>query len=102
MEPQRERHQKRASPLQTCWRWCLGLVVLMLSPMQNRPRGTQGPQRVSISAGALVLVLAIGIEAAALWWLAYLIDLCISLMEVWAELARKHLELTLLRAVPRS
>jgi len=25
----------------------------------------------------------------------YLVDLCIALMELWAELARKHLELTL-------
>ena len=25
----------------------------------------------------------------------YLVDLCISLMELWAELARKHLEITL-------
>ena len=26
---------------------------------------------------------------------AYLVDLSVSLMELWAELARKHLELTL-------
>jgi hypothetical protein len=26
---------------------------------------------------------------------AYLIDLSVSLMELWAELARKHLEITL-------
>jgi hypothetical protein len=27
--------------------------------------------------------------------LAQLVDLCLSLMEVWAELAAKHLEITL-------
>jgi hypothetical protein len=30
-----------------------------------------------------------------IYWLGELIDLSVSLMEVWAELARKHLELTL-------
>lgn len=27
--------------------------------------------------------------------LAYMVDLCLSLMELWADLARKHLEITL-------
>jgi hypothetical protein len=29
-----------------------------------------------------------------LWAAGELVDLCLSLMEVWAELARKHLEIT--------
>ena len=44
----------------------------------------------------MVLLLLGGVvQLGALLYLAYLIDLCISLMEVWALLARKHLEITL-------
>jgi hypothetical protein len=35
------------------------------------------------------------VDAALCFLAMYLIDLGISLMELWAELARKHLELTL-------
>lgn len=45
---------------------------------------------------SVVLLILVTIIDAALCLLAmYLIDLGISLMELWAELARKHLELTL-------
>lgn len=43
--------------------------------------------------GAVVLTLIA--EAVILWLLAEMIDLCISLMELWAELAAKHLEIVL-------
>jgi hypothetical protein len=49
-----------------------------------------------LPATSLVLLIVLTIVDAALCLLAmYLIDLGISLMELWAELARKHLELTL-------
>jgi hypothetical protein len=45
---------------------------------------------------SIVLLVVLTIVDAALCLLAmYLIDLGISLMELWTELARKHLELTL-------
>jgi hypothetical protein len=34
-------------------------------------------------------------QALLLWLLGEMISLCIALMEVWAELAAKHLEITL-------
>jgi hypothetical protein len=43
----------------------------------------------------VVLVLLIMLQMVLLWLLGQMIDLCLSLMEVWVELARKHLELTL-------
>lgn len=44
----------------------------------------------------LVLVLTGFVVQGVLTWMMWqLVDLSISLMEVWAELARKHLELTL-------
>lgn len=45
--------------------------------------------------GVAVLVLALLGEIVLTLTVAYLIDLSVSLMELWAELARKHLELTL-------
>ena len=45
----------------------------------------------------LVGLLAAGVAEVAIIWVAYeLVDLSISLMEVWTQLARKHLEITLL------
>ena len=41
------------------------------------------------------LILGLVVQLVLLWLLGELIDLAISLMELWAELARKHLELTL-------
>lgn len=40
------------------------------------------------------VVLSLVVQGAMLWTLAGLIDLCISLMEVWAELASHHLAMT--------
>ena len=42
-----------------------------------------------------LMVLALVVQAALLLTTAYLCDLALSLMELWADLARKHLELTL-------
>ena len=47
------------------------------------------------STSILLLILLTIIDAALCLLAMYLIDLGISLMELWAELARKHLELTL-------
>lgn len=41
------------------------------------------------------VVLTLVAESVMLWLLAEMIDLCISLMELWAELAAKHLEIVL-------
>jgi hypothetical protein len=43
-----------------------------------------------------VALLAGGVAELGIIWVAYeLVDLCLSLMEVWTQLARKHLEITL-------
>lgn len=51
------------------------------------------PWRRLLVYGAVVLTLVL--EAGMLWMLAELVELCISLMELWAELAAKHLAITL-------
>jgi hypothetical protein len=46
-------------------------------------------------AAYLGLFAGLLVQGALLLTAAYLIDLAVSLMELWTELARKHLELTL-------
>lgn len=41
------------------------------------------------------LTLGLLVQMVLLWLVGEMVDLCITLMEVWAELARKHLEITL-------
>lgn len=50
-----------------------------------------------IRAGAARLLLLVGflVQAVLVYLVWQVVDLSISLMEVWAELARKHLELVL-------
>lgn len=43
----------------------------------------------------LLLLVGVTVQIVILNAVWELVDLCISLMELWAELARKHLELTL-------
>lgn len=50
-------------------------------------------QRVTV--GRLLMLCGVIVQAVTLAMCAYLIDLSVSLFELWAELARKHLELTM-------
>ena len=43
----------------------------------------------------VVLVLLTMFQVVVLWLLGQMVELCISLMELWVELAAKHLEITL-------
>lgn len=67
----------------------------MLSPMQTR-WASEGRRRVLWKAlGVASILLGLAAEIVLVLVTAYLVDLSISLMELWAELARKHLELTM-------
>lgn len=57
----------------------------------GRLAGTRWPRFLSVA----IVVIALVAEFIMLWMLAELVDLCISLMELWAELAAKHLEIQL-------
>lgn len=63
--------------------WLIGALLALRGPTTRRV--------------VLILVLLVGflMEVALILVTAYLVDLSISLMELWAELARKHLELTM-------
>lgn len=60
-----------------------------------RVTGLFSSQRGRALVAYLALVLGLVAQLVLLTLAAYLIDLSVSLMELWAELARKHLELTL-------
>jgi len=70
------------------YRWVVGRLA---SPRHAGRRRFN--TRALLVFGAVVLTLLA--ESVMLWFLAYMIDLCISLMELWTELAAKHLEITL-------
>lgn len=73
------------------WRQWRGLLIV------EAVRFFTGTARLLASPGArwLLMLLGLVVQGVLLWLMWELVDLCISLMEVWAELARKHLELML-------
>jgi len=68
-----------------------GRSALVRSPMRTRALLRLHWRRLVV---VLVAVIALGVQVVLIWLAGELVDLCISLMEVWADLARKHLELT--------
>ena len=73
------------------WQWTARAIVPRLARAVSMFRNPVVRQLV---ARALLLV-AIVVEILLLLVFAYMIDLALSLMELWAELAQKHMELTL-------
>lgn len=72
-------------------RWLAVAVLWVLAHLQDlchRP-GTRRTVHICL------LLLGLVVQGVLLFVTAYLVDLAVSLMELWAELARKHLELTL-------
>lgn len=65
------------------WRW--------LAPVARVARSGQ----LRALAGPLLFTLGLVVQLVLVGLAGYLIDLSISLIELWAELARKHMELTL-------
>lgn len=65
------------------WRTCAWSATLSRQPQVRRALQT------------CLIVLGLVVQGALLLTAAYLIDLAISLMELWAELARQHLRITL-------
>jgi hypothetical protein len=74
------------------WR---GLLAVTAHAALARSRGLFHSQHGRNVAAYLALVLGLVVQGVMILTAAYLIDLSVSLMELWADLARKHLELTL-------
>lgn len=82
----------QAPPAWVCWRGLLyaelGRVLALLA-RHGRSRTAH------LIVVRLLLLVGLLVQVVLLFVAGYLIDLGVSLMELWAELARKHLEITL-------
>jgi len=76
---------------QTFWRYWARVVV----PRLTRALVLARHPLVRIIVARILLLLGLVVQVVLLLVLAYMIDLALSLMELWAELARKHMELTM-------
>lgn len=77
------------------WKAWRGLLYVAVGQLLARLAHVgRHPQLRRIMHTVLIL-LGLVVQAGLLLTCAYLIDLAVSLMELWADLARKHLELTL-------
>lgn len=64
-------------------------------PLVQRVAGLFHSPRARAMSVHVLLLVALLSQAVALLVLGYLVDLSISLFELWADLARKHLEITM-------
>lgn len=81
--------------LSPSWRAWRGLLAVELwRVLALLVRVCQSP-RVRHLGAYLVVLVGLVVQGAMILTAAYLIDLGLSLMELWADLAKKHLELTL-------
>jgi hypothetical protein len=85
-------HQNIPPVLVAWYRVIHQLVVRLLLDLCGRTAWCRRRPHVLVWAGVVISLVCQGVM---LWILAQMVELCILLMEVWAELAAKHLEITL-------
>lgn len=81
--------------LSPSWRAWRGLLAVELCRVLALLVRVCRSPRVRHVGAYLVVLVGLVVQGAMILTAAYLIDLGLSLMELWADLARKHLELTL-------
>lgn len=84
-----------AVPISPSWRQWRGLVYVILGRWLAPVAKVARSQHLRAVLGPLLLILGLVLQLVLVGLAGYLIDLSISLMDLWAELARKHLEITL-------
>lgn len=85
-------HPAHLSPSWKAWRGLLYVAARRWLAPAARLAFNPGVRK---TAGALLLLLGLVVQVVFMFITAYLVDLSISLMDLWADLARKHLELTM-------
>lgn len=80
------------SPSWKAWR---GLLYVALNHWLAPVAKVARSQRLRAVLGPLLLALGLLVQMGLVLLAGYLVDLSISLMDLWAELARKHMELTM-------
>jgi hypothetical protein len=88
-------HTASTALLQAMWRAVYRRVASLIAPNRERPHRAINHRRWTRWIPLVVLCLSLAVQALLIVLVGELVDLSISLMELWAELARKHLELTL-------
>lgn len=81
--------------LSPSWRAWRGLLYVLGGRLLNWAAALARQPRVRRTLHTCLIVLGLAVQGMMLLTAAYLVDLSLSLMELWADLARKHLELTL-------
>jgi hypothetical protein len=84
-----------AGPTPPVGTWAWALWAEKAGYLLNWVAGLLAAPRARATAHTILLLVGLVGQALLLLMGAYLVDLSVSLMELWAELARKHLELTL-------
>lgn len=88
-------HQAIRSLAVEMFAWIRRGIAGLLSPRKGRHVPGRRRRWWSRWLPLIVLSLSIVCQAVMLWLLGEVIDTCISLAELWLELAQKHLEITL-------
>jgi hypothetical protein len=81
--------------LSPSWRAWRGLLYVAAGRVLNCLARLCQSHRFRVLAAYLALLVGLVVQGALILTAAYLVDLSVSLMELWADLARKHLEITL-------
>lgn len=92
MEPLQYQHQKSRSLIASWAGWLSKKEAVHASPKHVRPFSFALVSRIVTWTAVAVGMVA---QLLLLWLAGELVDLYVSSVELWAELARKHLELTL-------
>lgn len=74
------------------WR---GLLIVALRQLLARAGAALSPERRASTVGVVLLLVGLVVQVVLASLAGYLVDLSLSLVELWADLARKHLEITL-------
>lgn len=88
-------HSPNVPLILTFGRWVRHRIAGHLTPIGGRLLWLSRQQPARAVAAYVLLILGLVMQLLLLLVAAYMVDLSLSLMELWAELARKHLELTL-------
>jgi hypothetical protein len=75
--------------------WSLGTWTERVRPIIARAAALSHSRPARQALHICLIVLGLCVQGAMILTAAYLVDLSLSLMELWTDLARKHLELTL-------
>lgn len=83
------------APLSPSWRAWRGLLYVVVNRWLALLLRLIGSQLLRRWLGPFLLWVGLVVQLVLVCLAGYLVDLSISLVELWAELARKHLEITM-------